>query len=146
MGLDYNVKFKDIEKLTEGNWVKWVRDVRFSFMEAGLSGYINGSIEEPSESKKLVEWKQYNLCIIGTLGRIVNNSLAQELSADMSAVQTWLLLKKRTCQDGIVAKMNTMSSHPRSQPMLPSARFATSLLLSSKGVTLREKTGQLYSC
>jgi hypothetical protein len=61
MGLDYNIKVKDNEKLTEGNWAKWARDVGFSFMEAGLSRYLDGSIEEPGKSKKLTEWRQYNL-------------------------------------------------------------------------------------
>jgi hypothetical protein len=79
-----------------------------AFMEVGLSGYLDGSLEEPSESKKIVEWKQYNSRIIGTLGRIVDNSLAQELSADMTAANAWLLLKKRTWQDSMVAKLNAM--------------------------------------
>jgi hypothetical protein len=42
------------------------------------------------------------------LGRIIDNSLAQELSTDMSAAQAWLLLKKRTRQDGMVVKLNAM--------------------------------------
>jgi hypothetical protein len=95
-------------KLTEGNWAKWSRDVSFSFMEAGLSGYLNGSIEEPSETKKLGEWKQYDSCIIGTLGRIADDSLTQELSAEMSTAEAWLLLKKRMRQDSMVAKLNAM--------------------------------------
>jgi len=35
-------------------------------------------------------------------------TLAQELSVEMSTVQAWLLLKKRTHQDGMVAKLNVM--------------------------------------
>jgi hypothetical protein len=108
MGFDYNVKVKDIVKLSKGNWAKWARDVSFSFMEAGLSGYLDRSLEEPTEAKKLNEWKQYNLRIIGTLGRIIDNSLAQELTADMTALDAWNLLKKRTQQVGMVAKLNAM--------------------------------------
>jgi hypothetical protein len=56
MAIDYNVKVKDIAKLTEGNWLKWAREIQFAFMEAGLWGYLDGSIEAPSETKKLGEW------------------------------------------------------------------------------------------
>jgi hypothetical protein len=106
MGLEYNVKVKDIAKLSKGNWSKWARDVGFSFMEAGLSGYLNRSIKEPSETKKVIEWRQYNSCIITTLGHIVNDSLSQELTPIMTVMEAWMLLKKPTRQDGMVAKLN----------------------------------------
>ena len=54
------------------------------------------------------QWKAINSCIIGTLGRHVTPSLSQELEEDMSATEAWLLLKKRTQQDGIFAKLNAM--------------------------------------
>jgi hypothetical protein len=38
----------------------------------------------------------------------VDDSLAQELAPDMSALDAWKLLKKRTQQDGMVAKLNAM--------------------------------------
>jgi hypothetical protein len=87
MGVDYNVKVKDIAKLCKGNWAKWSRDIRFSFMEAGLAGYLDRAIEELMETKKLTEWRQYNSHIIGTLGRVVDNSLAQELMSKMTAAE-----------------------------------------------------------
>jgi hypothetical protein len=108
MGLEYNVKVKDIVRLSEGNWSKWARDIGFLFMEAGLSGYLDGSIEEPTEAKKAAEWRQYKSCIIGPLDHIINDSLAQELTPIMTAFQAWSLLKKQTQQDRMVVKLNVM--------------------------------------
>src|SRR5882724_6184572 len=54
------------------------------------------------------QWKSINSHIIGMLGRHVTPSLAQELDEDISTAEAWLLLKKRTQQDGIFAKLNAM--------------------------------------
>jgi hypothetical protein len=43
-------------KLVEMGMGHW-----FLFMEAGLSGYLDGSIEEPSDSKILNVWKLLEL-------------------------------------------------------------------------------------
>jgi hypothetical protein len=108
MAIDYNVKVKDITNITKGNWLKWAREIQFVFMEAGLWGYLDRSIEAPSKTKKLGEWSAYNMRIIGTLGRIVDDSLSQELEMDMTAANAWTLLKKWTHQDRMIAKMNAM--------------------------------------
>jgi len=42
------------------------------------------------------------------LGRHITPSLSKELEEDMSTTEAWLLLKKRTQQDGIFAKLNAM--------------------------------------
>ena len=42
------------------------------------------------------------------LGRHIAPALAQELEEDMSAMEVWLLLKKRTRKDSIFAKPNAM--------------------------------------
>src|SRR5882724_9735090 len=108
--IDYNVKIRDIEPLVEGHWTTWSCEMKFSFLEAGLAQYLNGS-NAPVESDKVsvhAQWKAINLHIIGMLGRHITPSLAQELEEDMSAVEAWLLLKKRTQQDGIFAKLNAM--------------------------------------
>src|SRR5882724_3962333 len=42
------------------------------------------------------------------LGRHVTPSLSQDLEEDMSTTEPWLLLKKRTQQDSIFAKLNAM--------------------------------------
>ena len=100
-----------MDKLTEGNWEKWGWDVTFTLMEAGLVGYLDGSIKAPSinaNSKEKNEWLHYNSCIIGTLGHIVNDSLAQELTPMIRAEDAWAILKKRTTQSGIIAKLNSM--------------------------------------
>jgi len=57
-------------------------------MEVGLISYLDGSIKAPPVSadlKERNEWLQYNSRIIGTLGCIVNDSLAQELTPTMLA-------------------------------------------------------------
>ena len=84
--------------------------MKFSFLEASLTQYLDGS-NAPLESDKAsthAQWKAINSCIIGMLGRHVTPSLAQELEEDMSAAEAWLLLKKRTQQDSIFAKLNAM--------------------------------------
>src|SRR5882672_3056687 len=110
MGIEYNVKIKDIEPLTEGRWAAWSHEIKFSFLEAGLAQYLDGSnAPDASDSKvKQNEWKLINSRIIGTLGRNVAPSLAQELDESMTAAEAWLLLKKRTQQDGIFSKLNAM--------------------------------------
>jgi len=82
-------------------------------MEAGLVGYLDGSIMAPSvnaDLKEKNEWLQYNSCIIGTLGYIVDDSLAQELTPTMLASEAWAIVKKRTSQSGIIAKLNSMQA------------------------------------
>ena len=111
MGFDYDIKVWGIDKLTEGNWAKWGRDVTFTFMEAGLVGYLDGSIKAPpisADLKEMNEWLQYNSRIIGTLGCIVDDSLAQELTPTMLVADAWAILKKRTSQSGIIVKLNSM--------------------------------------
>jgi hypothetical protein len=51
MVLEYHVRVKDLEKLSEGSWLKWSWEMEFSFLEAGLMGYINGSIDELADQK-----------------------------------------------------------------------------------------------
>ena len=84
--------------------------MKFSFLEAGISHYLDSSNTPEESEKKSVqtEWKNINSCIIGTLGRHIAPALAEELREDMSATEAWSLLKKRTQQDGIFAKLNTM--------------------------------------
>jgi hypothetical protein len=85
--------------------------VQFSFAEGGYLGYLDGTTEAPdADGKKLMEWKEYNRRIIGTLGQIIDDLLAQELEMDMTAADAWRLLKKRTHQDGMVAKLNAMQT------------------------------------
>jgi len=111
MGIDYNVKIRGVDKLVEGGWAKWSREIKCSFMEAGLNGYLDGTIKEPPAGSKIDEttaWMQYNTHIIGTLGCQVDNSLAQELTTIQLAADAWALLKSHTSQDGIISKLNAM--------------------------------------
>jgi len=107
---NYNVKIRDIEPLVEQCWTTWSCEMKFSFLEASLTQYLDGS-NAPLKSDKASmhsQWKAINLQIFGMLGRHVTPSLAQELEEDMSAAEAWLLLKKRTQQDSIFAKLNAM--------------------------------------
>ena len=108
MAIEYTVNIKDILKLTEGHWPKWAREVRSAFREAGLLGYIDGTLDEPTDARKLAEWNSYNSRIIGTLGRIVDDALMQDIEALLNARQAWLLLERRTNQGGIGAKLNAI--------------------------------------
>ena len=107
---EYNVKIRDIEPLVEGCWTTWSCEMKFSFLEASLTQYLDGS-NAPLKSDKVSmhsQWKAINLCIIGMLGRHITPSLHKELKEEMSAMEAWLLLKKRTQQDGIFTKLNAM--------------------------------------
>lgn len=105
MAIKYSVNVKDIPKLTDGQWSKWAREVRSTFREAGLLDYIDGSLEEPTDARKMAEWPIYNSRIIGTLGRSVDDTLVQQIEPLPTARQAWLLLEKRTNQGGIRAKL-----------------------------------------
>jgi len=62
-----------------------------------------------SDKKSLQgEWKIINSCIIGTLERHIAPDLAQELDEGITTAEAWSLLKKRTQQDGLFAKLNSM--------------------------------------
>jgi len=60
-------------------------------------------MKKVQSDRKLINWQ-----IISTLGRNIAPALAQELDEGMMAAEEWLLLKKRTKQDSIFAKLNTM--------------------------------------
>src|SRR5882672_8531225 len=117
VGVEYNVKIRDLEPLTEGHWAVWSREVKFSFLEAGTAHNLDESYAptEGDTKKTHSDWKAINSCIIGTLGRHVAPALAQELDKDMSAAEAWKLLKKRTQQDGIFAKLNAMHNALRTK-------------------------------
>ena len=108
MGVTYDIKIHGIDKLVEGNWVKWAWDVTFTFQEAGLVSYLDSSCEAPNDLKEKAEWLQYNSHIIRTFSCIIDNTFTQELTPDMLAVDAWALLKKRTIQTGIITKLNSM--------------------------------------
>src|SRR5882672_9210871 len=110
VGVEYKMKTRDLEPLTEGHWAVWSHEVKFYFLEAGIVHYLDESyVPTKGDTKKThSDWKAINSHIIGTLGRHIMPALAQELDEDMSATEAWKLLKKRTQQDGIFAKLNTM--------------------------------------
>ena len=51
MTVHYDVKIRGIDKLVEGSWAKWKRDVTFAFLKAGLVGYMDGSLKTPTDLK-----------------------------------------------------------------------------------------------
>jgi len=66
--IHYNVKIRDIEPLVEGCWTTWSREMKFSFLEAGLTQYLDSS-NAPVKSDKTsmhAQWKAINLCILVT--------------------------------------------------------------------------------
>src|SRR5882672_3450702 len=117
VGVEYNVKIRDLEPLTEGHWAVWSREVKFSFLEAGTAHYLDQSyVPTEGDTKKThSNWKAINSRIIGTLGRHIVPALAQELDEDMFAAEAWKLLKKRAQQDGIFAKLNAMHNALRTK-------------------------------
>jgi len=77
--IDYNMKIRGIEPLVEGCWTTWSHEMKFSFLEAGLTQYLYGS-NAPVKSDKAsthAQWKAINLHTIGMLGRHIAPALAQ---------------------------------------------------------------------
>ena len=112
VAVEYNVRIKEVEPLAEGRWVDWSCTMMFLFMQAGLMDYLDGKNEPPelSTQKQKQEWLAINSHIIGTFGLHVTKSLAQLLQMDMTAAEMWILLKKKTQADGIMAKLNAMQA------------------------------------
>ena len=106
--MDYNVNIIDIPKLVDGQWAKWAREVRSAFREAGMLGYITGSLKQPTDAREFADWQIYNSRIIGTLGRIIDDALVQEIETLETAREAWLLLEKRMNPGGIGAKLNAI--------------------------------------
>ena len=110
VGIKYNVKIVDIKRLVEGQWASWSHDVRFCFLEAGFIHYLDGTNapDEGNSKKVQTEWCIINSRIIGTLAKHISPALKQELEEDMLAADAWRMLKSRTHQEGIFAKLNSM--------------------------------------
>ena len=110
VGIEYNVMIIDVEPLIGGQWASWSRDVIFCCLEAGFVHYLNGmNAPDKGDSKKVqTEWCIINSGIIGTLAKHVSPALKQELEEDMLAADAWRMLKSRTHQEGIFAKLNSM--------------------------------------
>ena len=110
VGIEYNVKIVDVKPLVEGRWASWSRDMRFCFLEAGFVHYLDGmnAPDEGDLKKVQTEWHIINSWIIGTLAKHVSPALKQELEEDMLAADAWRMLKSRTHQEGIFAKLNLM--------------------------------------
>ena len=72
--------------------------------------YLDGTnAPNKSDSKKAqTEWRTINPRIIGTLAKHISPALKQELDEDMLTADTWRMLKSRTHQEGIFAKLNLM--------------------------------------
>lgn len=110
MGHEYNVKVNIEEKLREGNWAKWSKDMEFTFMEAGIMDYIDGTYHIPIDEKMTPAWKSINSRIVGTLGKHVEDSLKGLLTSSMLTREAWGLLKLRTQQGGLLAKMSAITT------------------------------------
>ena len=84
--------------------------MRFCFLEAGFIHYLDGTnAPDEGDSKKVqTEWHIINSRIISTLVKHVSPALKQELEEDMLAMDAWRMLKSRTHQEGIFAKLNSM--------------------------------------
>ena len=62
VGVEYNVKIRDLEPLTEGHWAVWSREVKFSFLEAGIVHYLDESyVPTEGDTKKTQLLESYQL-------------------------------------------------------------------------------------
>ena len=75
------------------------------------------------------------------LGRHITPSLSKELEEDMSTTEAWLLLKKRTQQDGIFAKLNAMhvALHTKFSHNMPTIDTLSELKTSSQAYMKAER-------
>ena len=79
--VDYNMKIRDIEPLVEGQWAAWSHEMKFSFLEAGITHYLDGSnAPEESEKKSIqTKWKIINSCFIEINAQSLCESMSNQL-------------------------------------------------------------------
>jgi hypothetical protein len=108
---EITIKFSNkIEKLREGNWTKWSREVKMSLRAQKAWKYVVGEVPEPKEKEAKKEWNEINDQIVGALGTIVDEPLQHAIDDITNAKSAWDKLKEKTQAKGLVGKLENMQT------------------------------------
>ncbi|KAF8575572.1 hypothetical protein K439DRAFT_1623491 [Ramaria rubella] len=115
MTQDFTVKFLKIEKLKEGEWIRWSREVKMSLHAQKAWKYIDPTTLIPIDKDEKVKWNKIHDQLVGALGNIVDLSLQRELESITEAPKAWLKLKEKTHSHGIISKLESISTAIRTR-------------------------------
>jgi hypothetical protein len=108
---EISIKFSNkIEKLREGNWTKWSREVKMSLRAQKAWKYVVGEVPEPKDREEKREWNEINDQIVGALGTIVDEPLQHAIDEITNAKTAWEKLKEKTQAKGLVGKLENMQT------------------------------------
>ncbi|KAF8591610.1 hypothetical protein K439DRAFT_1611122 [Ramaria rubella] len=112
MAQGFSVKFSlKIEKLMEGDWVRWSHEVRMALQAQKAQKCIDSTSQKKPPDTKLQEvWIKVNDQIVSALSTIVDALLQCELESITEAAEAWQRLKEKTQLTGIIAKLKSMQS------------------------------------
>ncbi|KAF8592630.1 hypothetical protein K439DRAFT_1610399 [Ramaria rubella] len=114
---DFTVKFLKIEKLKEGEWIRWSREVKMPLctQKAWKKKYIDPNTPIPTDKDEKLKWIKIHDQLVGALGTIVDPSLQCELESIMEVPKAWLKLKEKTHSHGIIVKLESISTAIRTR-------------------------------
>ncbi|KAF8572838.1 hypothetical protein K439DRAFT_1625496 [Ramaria rubella] len=109
------VKFSKIEKLKEGEWIRWSREVKMSLCAQKAWKYIDPNTLEPTDKDRKEKWIEIHIQLVGALGTIVDPLLQRKLESITEAPKAWIKLKKKTHLHGIISKLESISTAIRTR-------------------------------
>ncbi|KAF8585503.1 hypothetical protein K439DRAFT_1615919 [Ramaria rubella] len=108
MTQDFTVKFLKIEKLKEGEWIRWSREVKMSLCAQKAWKYVDPNTPIPTDKDEKIKWNEIHDQLVGAMGTIEDPSLQRELKSIMEAPKAWLKLKEKTHSHGIIVKLESI--------------------------------------
>ncbi|KIJ34438.1 hypothetical protein M422DRAFT_51994 [Sphaerobolus stellatus SS14] len=127
IGADINIKFSSkLEKLTDGNWIKWSREVRMALR-------AQRAYKCSSENT----WLEVNDQIVGALGTIVDEPFQRELDSIINAKKAWDKLREKTQPKGLISKLENMQVAIKN-------RFSLGTPVSSTIIEIRDSLSAVF--
>lgn len=83
--------------LTGDNYVAWARAITLSLKARRKFGFLDGTIDKPTDSTKLLDWEIVNSIIVSWLLRSMHTKIASSLPFHDEARQLWTYLERRFC-------------------------------------------------
>ncbi|KAF8591819.1 hypothetical protein K439DRAFT_1610938 [Ramaria rubella] len=115
MTQDFTIKFSKIDKLKEGEWIQWSREVKMSLCAQKAWKYINPSTPIPTDKDEKTKWHEIHDQLVEALGTIIDPLLQRELESITEAPKAWSKLKEKTHPHGIIAKLESLSTTIRTR-------------------------------
>ncbi|KAF8585225.1 hypothetical protein K439DRAFT_1616158 [Ramaria rubella] len=138
MSQELVIKFPSrMEKLKEGTWLSWHREVKMALHAQRAFRYVDGTYPKPDDTKKHKAWHETNDQIISALGTIVSPPLQRELQTIKIVKDTWERLKAKTYPKGIISKLDNMQSVIRN-------RFSSSVPFSTTITQIRDAIAAVH--